>query len=181
MSRVLAALALLTVLAAADAPRPVAIKPGDFVLQWRLRGPFPKPDSAAPIGNEAEFARDPHCDSEWKAVTLDPARFGDNLHDHLGPGENCFAYALAVIESPADQDGKLLLGSDDGYTVWVNGEIVGADMEVGRGVTPDQDRIPVTLRKGRNTVMLKVTQGVGGWGFCVRFAGLEQAIGMGAP
>lgn len=166
----------VVVLAAADPAKPAPLKPGEFVLPWRLRGPFPNPASSTPLGDESALARAPTFDSEWKAVTLDPNRFGDDLHDHLGAGENCFAYAIATVESPVDQDAKLLLGSDDGYTVWVNGEIVGADMDVGRGVTPDQDRIPVSLRKGRNTVMLKVTQGIGGWGFCVRFAGLDQAI-----
>lgn len=176
MIRALAALALASALAAADAAPASPLKPGDWLLAWRLRGPFPKPDSAAPIGNEAEFAREPRCDGAWKAATLDPARFGDNLHDHLGAGEHCFAYAVTVAESPVDQDARLLLGSDDGYTAWVNGEIVGADMEVGRGLVPDQDRIPVSLRRGGNTIMLKITQGVGGWGFCARLAGLEQAI-----
>lgn len=155
---------------------PVPLKPGDFVLRWHLRGPFPNPASSTPLGDESAFARKPVFDSEWKAVTLDPGRFGDNFHDHLGAGDNCFAYAIAAVESPIDQDAKILLGSDDGYTLWLNGEIVGADMDVGRGVTPDQDRVPVSLRKGRNLVMLKVTQGVGGWGFCVRFAALDQAI-----
>jgi len=70
----------------------------------------------------------------------------------------------------ADHAGKrtLLVGSDDGVVVWLNGRKVHENY-VDRGCTPDQDVVAVELRKGRNLLILKVTQGQGLWGFACRF------------
>lgn len=69
--------------------------------------------------------------------------------------------------SPDDRGAPLLLGSDDG--VWVNGELVHTNPAY-RAAAPDQDRVPVRLKKGWNKVLLKVLQGAGGWGYYLRFA-----------
>ena len=74
------------------------------------------------------------------------------------------------------QNAELLLGSDDGFAIWLNGEQVGAGLEIGRAVLVDSDRFPVRLRKGPNLLLVKVTQIGGEWGFCVRFRGLRAPI-----
>jgi len=42
-----------------------------------------------------------------------------------------------------------------------------------RGLSVDQDRVRVRLQKGVNRLLLKVTQGGGGWEFCVRLVDLQ--------
>jgi hypothetical protein len=64
----------------------------------------------------------------------------------------------------------LELGSDDGVKVWLNGTLVHAN-NVTRGVTLGEDRVDVTLKQGRNYMLVKVPQGVGGWGFAACLAG----------
>jgi hypothetical protein len=67
--------------------------------------------------------------------------------------------------------GAGLLGSDDGARVWLNGQEVFSVNTI-RGVQPDQDAIPgLTLRAGKNLLLVKVGQGVGGWGLAARLEG----------
>ena len=40
---------------------------------------------------------------------------------------------------------------------------------------PDQDTAPIKLKKGANLLMLKITQGQGGWTACARIVGLDGA------
>ena len=91
------------------------------------------------------------------------------LDDLIRPNEQAIVYGLAYVLSPDDRDATLLLGSDDGVRVWINGEIVHTN-PVYRAARPDLDRVTVRLRKGWNKVLVKVLQGAGGWGFYLRFA-----------
>ena len=58
----------------------------------------------------------------------------------------------------------------------LNGETIGANLGIGRWAQPDSDRFPVRLKKGRNVLLVKITQMSGEWGFCVRFGGLRAPI-----
>ena len=104
---------------------------------------------------------------EWKPV---PA--GDHVDlSSLFPNQaNCVAYLRAQIVAPGDLDGLLLMGSDDGLKAWLNGQVVHSN-NVDRGLVVDQDRAPVKLKQGPNQLLLKVTQGGGGWAACARLVG----------
>ena len=54
------------------------------------------------------------------------------------------------------------MGSDDSLAVWVNGTQV-FKLATGRAASPGSDKVPVHLRKGDNTVLLKLDNGTGGW------------------
>jgi lysophospholipase L1-like esterase len=154
-----------------------ALKKDGFIAWWSLRGPFPRPYDAAPIGDEAAFSRQPRLDAAWLPADLAPEDHADAMHLVFGLGhEQCFGYALAAIDSPREQRCELLLGSDDGFALWLNGEALASKLDLGRAVVADQDRIPVTLARGRNYLLLKVAQGGGQWGFCARFAGLARPV-----
>ena len=71
------------------------------------------------------------------------------------------------IEMPEEMTGTLGIGSDDGVKVWLNGELVHENW-LSREVAPDDDRVPVTFRKGKNQLVLKVQNALGAWGFCCR-------------
>jgi len=79
----------------------------------------------------------------------------------------------AKIWSPRKRSATLELGSDDGVKVWLNGETVHANNAL-RGVTPGQDKVDVTLQRGSNELMLKVTNGGGDWGAIVRVVGKNK-------
>ena len=150
---------------------------GDFITQWSLRGPHAKPWNDDKLGGEAAFsAREPSLTSEWLAADLDLSSIGNNLIQVFGQKTDCFAYAVTLIQSPVEQTAELLIGSDDGVAVWLNGVRIWNNLDVGRSVTIDQDRMPAALRQGVNILLMKISQGPGGWGFCARFAGLRRSV-----
>lgn len=79
-------------------------------------------------------------------------------------------YAYCVVNSPDDREAYLAFGSDDGYKIWLNHRLVAAG-DARRGVKIDASKFPVSLKKGRNPLLVKVDQSVGGYGFALRFLG----------
>jgi hypothetical protein len=77
------------------------------------------------------------------------------------------AYAWAQINMAEETQGVLGIGSDDSVKVWLNGQLVHKNL-VTRGVIPDNDRVPVTFKKGRNQLVLKILNCGGSWGFACR-------------
>lgn len=149
---------------------------GDFLTWWRLWGPISGGPLVDHLGGEAAFSAAPSLDSAWKAEVIDMTSPGNNLNALIGPMDNCVAYALAIFDSPCDQEADLLIGSDDGAAAWCNGELIVHNLEVARGCTVDQDCGRVRLRSGRNHLLVKIGQFGGGWGFALRFRGLKHPV-----
>ena len=114
----------------------------------------------------------------WKRAERDAKlsateEFIPDLTRLCGKAENVAAYACVWLLAPRDMQATLKIGSDDGVVAWLNGEKVHAHL-VARGCTPGEDSVSIRLKEGRNLLLLKITQGGGGWAFC---AGLEDARG----
>ncbi|MEW6217924.1 MAG: DUF2341 domain-containing protein [Thermodesulfobacteriota bacterium] len=94
----------------------------------------------------------------------------DNLidFDSIYGGDNRLAYAAVYVYSGSTRSAQLRLGSDDAIAAWLNGVKVHNNPSC-RGYSPDQDVVAVTLLKGWNRLLIKVTDGGGGWGFYCRF------------
>ena len=100
-------------------------------------------------------------DRFWTPGTLS-ATGGNNINDlanNLGFGKgdinNHVAYGLISIESPREQQTQVLVGSDDAVKVWLNGELVHVE-HVNRGASDYQSSSPVTLKQGRNLLLVAV-------------------------
>ncbi len=157
----------------------VPVENGDFICGWSYQGPFPKPFETDRLGGEAAFTTQLPDVGSWVPCTLDPLIPGNNLIELFGPINDCFVYLAAVIDSPIQQTAELLVGSDDGVAVWMNGESCLSHLDIARGLVVDQDRVPVSLRAGHNVILVKVSQYGGGCGVCVRFAGLQAPVTVG--
>ncbi len=93
-------------------------------------------------------------------------------------------YAFAYIDSPAEQDVVLKLGSNSSVKVMLNGDAVRAST-ADRNAEPDTDALPLRLEAGRNSLLVKVGQthrneapGFFGeiryeWGFYARLTGAD--------
>jgi alpha-glucosidase len=93
------------------------------------------------------------------------SEFFVDLHQVLGDEiYESVAYAFTYLHSPENVDAILALGSDDGAAVWLNGDEIHRH-PVGRPYAPKQDRVQMKLKKGLNTLLIKINQGWGGWGF----------------
>lgn len=142
-----------------------------FIRNWLVCGPYRQ---AGVVGAKALFdipfgPEKPGANIEWKTA---PASDRVNL-GALFPGqENCAAYLRTRVIAPTDCKALLLIGSDDGVKAWLNGKVVHSN-NVDRGEVADQDTAPISLSKGTNELILKITQGGGGWAACARIVGSD--------
>jgi hypothetical protein len=91
-------------------------------------------------------------------------------------------YARTSIVSERDQVKKLYLGYSDDVSVFLNGKILyrGSSAQNFRDpgflgiVNPENDAIYLPLKKGRNELMLAVSELGGGWGFICRLVEPES-------
>jgi hypothetical protein len=148
-----------------------------FITKWVVIGPFENPDTkglsiAFPPEKEQKLDRSktyPGISGNpvaWKAVETD-ADGRVNLVDHMKPNNLGVAYACAVVTCPEAMETDLYVGSDDGVKIWINGAVV-HEHRVDRGLVPDEDEVAVNLNQGANRILVKVDQGGGEWGFCLR-------------
>jgi len=77
----------------------------------------------------------------------------------FGGAEYISAYALNYVYSPEARDATLYVGSDDTVRVWLNGRLV-HEYPAGREAVPRQDTVRVTLKAGRNVLLVKVGNGI---------------------
>jgi hypothetical protein len=95
------------------------------------------------------------------------------------PGSK-MVYARTVIESDRDQVRKLAIGYSDEVSVFLNGAILyrGRSAQYFRDpgflgiVNPENDSVYLPLKKGRNELILVLTELGGGWGFICRLEDL---------
>ena len=146
------------------------------VMQWQLIGPVAwdedHPPYDAPLGKPHELSpgapiRLGDLELKWQAsMTVEPYGHLD-LTSVYGSQSDVALYAHAAIDLDKDRDLLLLLGSNDGYLCWFNGEEVGRHVS-GRGYVPDDDALPVKGKAGRNVILVKVLQMGNRWDLGVR-------------
>lgn len=71
---------------------------------------------------------------------------GEEIYDHI-------VYGSVILDSPKEQQTQMLVGSDDAVKVWLNGELVHSAF-VARGAGDYQDFFPVTLKQGKNALLV---------------------------
>jgi hypothetical protein len=150
-----------------------------FIRTWDLIGPFPNPRdltlmrSGLDLVYPPEGSFDPGKTYEgvdqkkvrWHRVEASSSGFV-NLTT-LKPSDLVVAYAHTRIHSPIDRTVTFLLGSDDGAKVFLNGKEVHRFMGI-RVAHADQDTIALPLHKGWNSLLLKIENNFGGYGFFAR-------------
>ena len=117
----------------------------------------------------------PVGDKVWTVGELSPTD-GNNMNHManatgLGSGDinHHVAYGSVALDSPREQNTTMLVGSDDAVKVWLNGNLV-HNNPVNRGANNFQDRFPVTLREGKNVLLVAVYEGGGAWSGFFGFA-----------
>jgi peptidase C25-like protein len=77
-------------------------------------------------------------------------------------------YLHTYVYSPIDRSAKILVGSDDGIIVWLNGENI-LQKDIYMGWFPDRYKVDITLKQGWNSLLCKVSQENGDYQVSVRF------------
>ena len=167
-----------------------------YVREWLVVGPFPSKllEQPTPEGyTRAGFGRDflTNVGGERKAAfSTETVVEGAGAPQRLvarengvadltqlyGEGERRVAYLFTWLDSPADQTITFFFGSDDGGRVWVNGEPVHtAWVPGGRGVRFRDETFRANLKRGRNTLLVKIEQNGPGWGTAIEVLPRDKA------
>ena len=67
-------------------------------------------------------------------------------------------YATAEFWSDSARSAQVRLGCKNGWKIWVNGTLVFGRDEYHRSAEIDQYRMPVSLKAGKNILLVKCTQ-----------------------
>ncbi|MYF57286.1 sigma-70 family RNA polymerase sigma factor [Candidatus Poribacteria bacterium] len=153
------------------------IKKTGFVTEdaWMVLGPF---DNADGIGYDTAYIPEDitEIDLSVKYDGVDgPIRwkkFTDAELDgyiHLGEQHVDWqvSYAFATINAPDEWDVQFRFDSDDQGKVWINGKEVFSHTKAFMAIV-DTYTIPVKLKPGKNSILVKVCNEMGGWGFFLR-------------
>jgi putative membrane-bound dehydrogenase-like protein len=147
--------------------------PALAVDYWRIAGPFDNGDNDA--GLDQVFPPEKGVDFNatyagkkgkvtWRTVKPDATGYVDLQAFFAPDSNNIVSYVYREIDSPADQEATILLGTDDGCKLWLNDALVHTS-RVHRAAMPEQDQVRVKLKKGKNTLLLKINNGDGAHGF----------------
>ncbi|MCE9532062.1 MAG: c-type cytochrome [Planctomycetes bacterium] len=142
---------------------------------WHIAGPFEnqddkgldaeyEPEKATTIDLSATY-KGKNGPVKWAPIRQDGTGYV-NLAARQGPGSttNTTSYLYQQIDSLVDQEATILLGNDDGAKIWVNGTKVFENRDH-FAATPERHKIAVKLKKGNNTVLMKIVNGNDPHGF----------------
>lgn len=151
--------------------------PLGFLERWSVIGPFDNErgtgfgTSFGPEGDARPQRATAHSGKarkvSWRDLPVQVITGWVNLDVLMRPNDQSLAYALTFIESDKEQAATLRLGTDESYRLWHNGELL-ASRDVHRRMRFDQDVLPLRLRKGWNTLLIKVAEEKGRWEFRAR-------------
>lgn len=145
--------------------------------RWHVLGPFDggvgaKFDGEWPTNFAAEYTGASGRHVRWRTVGDDCVR-NDGYVDFekaLGKDNNgATTFGAATFRTKRAGKARLYVGSGDALTIWLNGQLV-FDKQVHRGAEPDEDAVDVDLREGENSVLVKISRGIGPNGLYFRVA-----------
>ena len=98
----------------------------------------------------------------WHAVGNDAINNNGyiDLGKIVGNDGGATTYAFTAIKAEKPQKVRFIMGSGDALTVWLNGRQI-LKKEVHRRPEPDEDSVSATLRKGINSILVKVSRDLG--------------------
>lgn len=170
------------------------LKTGEWIRKWLLAGPFlleecPDSDRHLP-GFDYDFLINYGGETNPSVKEGQLVNFNDvsvhwmnyespdaiiNLDQTISEENFVSAYAYTEIESETEGVYYFSLGADDGIKLWFNGEKVWDHPQKEHGIRRDDELIPVKVCVGKNTILLKVEERKGAWGFNARILPSDPA------
>jgi hypothetical protein len=163
-----------------------------YYHDWYIVGPFDNQDYAGQNFQLKDFGPEQGLDLKATYQGLKPGEKGPeatpvqwrpvlkdgepvltslpiDLMSQFALNRGVIAYLAATIVSDRDRTVQLLTGGDERLGVWVNGGRVVYNKGY-RLAYKDQDRAFITLKKGENPVLIKVSHGYESWRLYFRLA-----------
>ena len=128
--------------------QPEKLHVNEWIKNWSLLGPLPLEESTSEAshlkGFDTDVLSDEDSTTRWFEYTATDSIID---LDHAISNES-FIAAYACKEIYADKEGTYMfaLGTNDGGRLWINGAEVW-DYPGARGLLPDEDLIPIFLKK----------------------------------
>jgi hypothetical protein len=145
-----------------------------IVERWLVLGPFHARGRTAHVVLPPETAVDPAQpvrvgieSASWKPARVEGSGYVNLRDQGFGYPEQACAFALAYVHADGPAPVRVWTGSDDGHTLYLNGEML-EKRATTRGFRFDDDFADGNLAAGWNRLLLKVHNGNGNWGFLVR-------------
>lgn len=173
---------------------------GMYFKDWLLCGPFPNPlpegiqfyyhdetslgfykDYLTAAGGEAKI--EPYAGMKMKHPNGKKIAW-QKYHGYMPlipldeiftPKDQVVAYAACEVQSTNERPVVMSVTSNDGVRVWLNGALA-LDHNTGGTEEPDRDLVAITLKPGKNRILVKTAQGFGKWSFQFRLLEREQTI-----
>lgn len=151
-----------------------------FLTHWQLIGPFVW-DQGKETLNE-KYINEPEIklstvttrtgkQLDWLAYVSDKPMI--DLRQIYGELDMVAAYGFTEFELEQAQNIIIQIGSNDGFKCWFNKNEIGR-FDGGRGWSADQNSYQVPAKKGKNQVLMKISQLGDAWGFSVRLTDLKD-------
>lgn len=158
-----------------------SIAEGSRLGPWWVIHPFDNTDEK---GYDAVYPPEVEIDLKKEYIGKEGRRIkwyrtnsrGENVFSSV-PEDDVTGYALTYFQSERDQKYLLSLGSDDAIKIWVNDQLIFSKY-IHRPLNRGDDVIELPVKKGRNKILFKITNGYGPWGFFADIGG--YSIGLSA-
>ena len=137
-----------------------------FLTDWHLVAPFTNVDRK---GFDEVFPPEKgvNLTETYKGKTA-PVKWVDfkstdpygmiDFNKPFGMEKQVTGYAYTEFAMNEARDAEIRLGCKNGWKVWLNGKLLFARDEYHRGMKLDQYKIPASLKKGINTILVKCCQ-----------------------
>ena len=146
-----------------------------IIPAYRILGPFharrqtkyviyPVETHYDPTQEEVRYGKEV---GTWRPANVRPDGYVDLDQQGFGYPDYACAFALSYVWVDRAMPATIWLGSDDGHTLYVNGELA-EKRETSRRFRFDDDFADVELRAGWNRILLKVHNSRNPWGFLMR-------------
>lgn len=138
-----------------------------FLMNWKLIAPFTNTerksfDTVFPpeqeISLEAEYTGKADAKVRWQDFTSQDDYGMVDFNKPFTMLKEVVGYAYTEFHAAEERDAQIRLGCKNGWKVWFNGEPIFARDEYHRGAKLDQYKLPVRLKKGKNTILVKCCQ-----------------------
>ena len=137
-----------------------------WVTDWRVVAPF---DNVGGGGFARAYPPEAGLDAAteydgksgkvtWRSLVTTNDYGMLDFNKPFGALKGAAGYARAEFPSDSVRPAEIRLGSKNGWKVWFNGKFLFGRDEYHRGAEIDQYRMPVTLQKGRNVILVKLCQ-----------------------
>lgn len=143
------------------------------IRSWLITEPVPTDTGRPRVARDylgGERTAFPDSAAAWRPIAAGDDGLVDlNALVHRAT-DHAAAYAFAYVRSPREETRTLILASDDDVVAWLNGQRIHYHV-VARGADTERDTVVVRLAAGWNTLLLKVVNRTGGFGFGAWVAG----------